>query len=179
MAEDPTDPTDPRRLLVWALPAFHAALLVALLVAGLYATGRAGEVLGSLETWIGVLAYLYLWAVTWWTNRRWLAAVGESFLRGRPPARPVLRSALRWGAATGLGVFAAPFLVAVAFFLAGGGLGAIPFLALAAAVGAALSLAIGGLVGGLFAGLDLLLLRASDVLLVEPTRDDRGPAVED
>lgn len=150
-----------RGLLAWGLAGFHASFLVATLVTGLYLAGAAGDLLAGLDTRVGLALYGYLWAATWWTNRRWLAAV--DLVDDRTGA--VLRAATRWGAVTGLLLFVGPLAVASAFVVSGGGLGAIPFVLLGGVVGAILAAAVGALVGGLFAALDLLLLRASVVVV--------------
>ena len=156
---DPTDPTPP--LLWWSLAAFHAATLVALLVAVMYATGRAGDLLAGLDTSVGVAAYGYLWAVTWWTNRRWLAADGAGIVGGRPEPRATLLGAVRWGGVTGVLAFLPVAVVGLALLVGAGGVDALPFVLLGIASGTVLAVGVGGIVGGGLGALDLLLLRAA------------------
>lgn len=156
-----------RSLLVWTVASFNAALFVTVAVGLLYAVGGLGVRLGALDTSVGVAAYGYLWAVTWWTNRRWLDAAEPGLLSRRHDAVDVFVGALRWGAVAGVLVFA-PVFVAVAVLVGGNAdLAAIPFLALGAGIGGLLAAGLGGLVGGLLALVDLLLARASRAWLPE------------
>lgn len=160
MGEGPPGGNPPGTLLVWCLATFHAALLVSLLVGGLYLADVAGDVLAGLETAVGVASYLYLWAVTWWTNRRWLERVGPAVASGRPALRPAVGEAVKWGGFTGLLFFAGLLVV-------GGGVvifttpGAVLLVALAGLVGVVASFAVGAAVGALFAAVDVLLARAA------------------
>lgn len=163
---------EPSALLAWSLAGFHVALLVALLVAGLYLGGAAGDLLAGLDTVVGLALYGYLWAVTWWTNRRWIATTGL-VTTGRPTPGAVLGSAIQWGGATGLLFLVVPLAVVVGFLVVTGGLGALPFALLVVVIGGLLAAAIGAVVGGLLAGLDLVLLRASRLVVpaAAPDRD--------
>lgn len=145
-------------LLTWTFAAFHAALLVALVVAVLFALGLAGNQLNALDTSLGVVAYLYLWAVTWWTNRRVVEAVGWGLLTGSATRSDVLVEALKWGGVAGLLVFLPAFAVVVVLVVAQGGLEAVSFLLFAAVVGSVVAGGVGVLVGALSALLDLLLV---------------------
>jgi len=171
------DPSSAPGLLAWAVASFHAALLVALAVVALYLTGSAGGILAGLATWVGVVAYLYLWGVTWWTNRRVLSATGLG-LPGRSPTRAdVLVEASKWGGATGFLAFLPALVVGVVRFVAAGGLEAVPIVAIGAAVGSVLSVGVGVLVGAGFGLLDLLLVRAARRWLPqEDARSAAGPA---
>lgn len=154
----------PPPLLGWCLAGFHVALLVSLALTGLYLAGAAGELLAGLETVVGLALYGYLWAVTWWTNRRWLATAGL-VASHRPDRRVVLAEAVKWGGATGVLFLAAPLVVAAAFLVVGNGPDVLPFVGLVALVGTLLAATTGAVVGGLLATLDLLLVRASRVVL--------------
>lgn len=155
------DSSDSDGLLTWGLASFHTALLVALVLGGLYAAGVAGELLTGLDTWIGIVAYLYLWAVTWWTNRRLLSRIEGDLVTERPGASALLAEAMKWGALAGLLVFLPALLVGIVLFVGAGGLGAVPFLLVGGAIGATLATGIGVVVGVLFVLLDLLLVRAA------------------
>jgi|GEM_PF-1940404 len=160
MAE--AEPTaDDQSLLVWTVASVNAALLVAVGVGLLYAAGGLGDRLAGLGTSVGVLAYGYLWGVTWWTNRRWLDALEPGLLSTDTTAVAVSVGALRWGAVAGVLVFA-PAFVAVAVLVGGNaGLGALPFLALGAGIGALVAAGVGAIVGGILGLLDVVFVRAS------------------
>ncbi|NEU56811.1 hypothetical protein [Halorussus sp. MSC15.2] len=156
VADDPLVDDDP--LVVWALASFHVAALVAVLVVGLYTAGSLGDLLGGLDTVVGLALYLALWASTWWTTRRVLGAVADAGTDAS--ALTVVGAGGRWGGVNGvcflwvlLFVAAVPgadvTLAGVLYFLAFGGIGSI------------LALGVGGIVGVLFAVLDLALFRAA------------------
>lgn len=157
--QEPENPSTPP-LLVWALAAFHAALLVAVAVAGLYAAGVAGDALAGLDTAVGAAAYLYLWAVTWWTNRSMLHGLEIDLLTGEPWMGDLGSMAAKWGAIAGVSVFLPVLLLGVVVLVGAGGLEALPFLAVGGAIGALLAAGLGVLVGVAFAAIDLTLIRA-------------------
>lgn len=167
---------DPPALAAWAFATFHAALLVAVVVAVLYLAGIAGDRLAALDTSVGVVAYLYLWGVAWWTNRRVLAATGLGLPGGSASPTGVLVEATKWGGVAGFLAFLPLLAIGLALFVGAGGLGAIPFVLVGAAVGSVLAAGLGVLVGGGFALLDLLLLRAARAWLPpEPAVPPTGP----
>lgn len=160
-------------LLVWTVASANAALLVAIAVGLLYAVGGLGDRLAALDTSIGVVAYGYLWGVTWWTNRRWLDAVDPVLLFGAGNAVDLTVGALRWGAVAGVLVFV-PAFVAVAVLVGGNaGLAAAPFLLLGAGIGGLLAAGVGAVVGGVLALVDLLLGRTGRAWL--PDAEPVGP----
>lgn len=138
----------------WAFATFHAAALVVALVVVAHVTGPLGDLLGGLDTLVGLALFVVLWATTWWTNRRWLAGVrlrvGE-----RPPTRALVSGGLRWGGANGVLFLWSVFLLAV---LPAFGFQVVP-LAIIATAGTVLATVVGALLGGLFAALDAALLR--------------------
>lgn len=155
----------PDPLVAWALGAFHAALLVAVLVALGHAADALGE-LGDLNTAVGLALYLVLWVLSWGVGRRVLAEVPAS-----QAAEPDgLSRALRWGAlggaATGAGFLLVTVLVAfVPRALIGGEIVVVAYISL---LGAVVAAAVGTVVGGLFALLDVALIRVAG-RLAEPT----------
>lgn len=62
-------------LIVWSLGAFHAATLVAVLVALGHTAGALGDLLGGLNTVVGLALYLFLWGLSWGATRSVLARV--------------------------------------------------------------------------------------------------------
>ena len=155
-------------LLVWALAAFHAALLVAIVVGALIFAGVAGNQLAALDTSVGVVAYGYLWAIAWWTNRRMLESAGPGLVDGSSAPTDVVVEAMRTGGLTGLLVFFPALVVGVVFLLAATGLEAVPFLLVAGAVGTTVAAGVGVVVGAAFALLDLLLVRAALAWMPHP-----------
>jgi len=139
-------------LLRWTLASFHTATLLVAPLALLHAVGALGSLLQGVHTATGLSLYLALWALTWWTNGRWLDAT--RLVGVRETAVP----AATWGAATGFG-FLLALLVAVAVVL--------PeplFVAVLALVGAPVSAVVGAAVGVGFAALDLLIVAAGERL---------------
>lgn len=149
------------RLVAWGLGAFHTALLVVLVVGSLYAVGAVGDLLDTLATSIGVVAYLYLWAVVWWTNRRWLDEGGSGLVDDVTEPDEVVGSALKWGGFAGALVFLPQLLIVAAFVLTSGSLAVFGFLIVAGVIGVGVAFGVGALVGAAFALLDLLLLRVA------------------
>lgn len=145
-------PADP--LVTWAFATFHAATLVVALVVVAHVTGPLGDLLGGLDTLVGLALFVVLWATTWWTNRRWLAAVGLR-VGEQPPTRALVFGGLLWGGANGVLFFWGVYLLAV---LPTFGLLVVPLVIIATA-GTVLATVVGALVGGLFAVLDAALLR--------------------
>ncbi|WP_251342117.1 hypothetical protein [Haloplanus halophilus] len=135
-------------LLAWTLASFHAATLVVGPVLLLYAVDALGSLLQGVRTVTGLGLYLALWVLTWWTNRRWLAATDLRGLRG------TVVPGATWGAITGVG-FLLVLLVAVGVIVRE------PLLVAALAVGGMpVSALVGALAGAGFAVLDLLIVEA-------------------
>lgn len=143
-------------LVAWSLATFHTALLVALLVTGLYLVGPLGDILSGLETAVGLALYVCLWAATWWTTRRWLAGLGED-----ADLLATVGTGGKWGGVDGVLFFWAIFAIAIVPTL-GFHVGAIPFFLLALAVGSVLALGIGGFVGCIFGLLDAAVFRVAN-----------------
>ena len=154
-------------LFSFAVGSFHAALLVALGVAGLHLSGAAGDLLGGVGTLPGAVAYLALWVLTVWTTDRALTASGVTPVEGVPDRRRALRAALTWGAVTGGVFFAALFVVVLVAALVVVGPEALTLVLIGGAVGSVFALVVGALVGGLFALADVGLLRVAVALTGE------------
>lgn len=152
---------DPSSLFVWATGSFHAALLVAVLVAALHWSGSAGDLLAGVGTLPGALAYLYLWGVTLATTRKALNASGVTAAGSVADGRNALWAALRWGGATGIGFFAALFVVVAGLLLVNVGIGAVPAVFVVGLVGGLLAALVGAVVGAVLAAVDLAMLRAA------------------
>ncbi|WP_162224216.1 hypothetical protein [Halorussus salinus] len=162
-------------LVVWALASFHTAALTALLVGALYLSGALGDLLGGLDTLVGLGLYLGLWATTWWTTRRAFAAIGAAGRDG-----PVSRSVLVGTGGKWAGVDGVLFLwllvgVVVASSVSVGSATVEGALYLLAFVGVAtlLAFAVGAVVGLLFAALDLAAFRIAGSLTASARRERR------
>jgi hypothetical protein len=135
-------------LLAWGLASFHAAalLVVPLWLAHVVAPAAVGDLLGGLDTRVGLGLFLVLWGSTWWSNRRYLAAC--AFV----DVSKTLTMGAKWGAVTGL-----PLLGCVV-------LGVLvatnpTFAALLLVTGALVAPLVGAVVGVVFAGVDVVLAR--------------------
>lgn len=173
--DPPSWPRDRPDLFAWAVGSFHAAVLVAAAVAALHGVDAAGDVLASVGTLSGAVAYLYLWALAVWTAGRGLAAGGVT-PAGAPDTRAAIVAATAWGAVTGLGVFV-PGLVLVGGLLLGGvGVEAVPAVVIVGTVGAAIAAALGAVVAAILASLDLAALRTAAALADGPPTTGNSPA---
>lgn len=153
-----------RGLMEWSLAAFHAGFLVAGLVALLYATGGLGELLGGLNTLLGLGLFGVFWLTTWWTTRR--AARGVAWVALE---RPVALAGLVWRVAVWAGVNGVLFVLALLGFvgvyalatiLAGRGSAGdtLSVFAFSGAIALAVAFVAGAVVGLLFALIDGALL---------------------
>ena len=151
-----TDTAGVDALSAWALASFHAAvlLLVPLALAHAVAPGAVGDLLGGLDTLVGVALYLVLWGSTWWSNRRYLAACEFRDTSG------TLKSGARWGAVTGLPLLGC-LVVAVLVFTNP------VFAALVLVAGGLVAPLVGAVVGALLAGVDVALDRVAASMLSE------------
>lgn len=143
------DSSHPDSLLVWCLASFHTGLFVLIPVTVAHSTGALGDFLGGLSTLVGLALYLWLWAITWWTNRRFLTTASLT------ADRTALIAAVKWGGVNGVAFFLG--LVAV---LAGVSFD-VAFIVFAGVIGSVLAALVGAIVGGLFLGFDLLLFRVA------------------
>lgn len=134
----------------WTLATLHATLFVLLPLVVLLPGGGLGDLLGGLDTVVGLGLLCYLWLVLWLATRRALAAADPLTLRS------ALRAGVVWGAAAGVG-FVGPILLLAGGFvsLTSGNLFFLPFVA---GIGSLVACVVGALLGALFAALDLGLL---------------------
>lgn len=147
---------EPDALIAWSLGAFHAATLVAVLVALGHTAGALGDLLGGLNTVVGLALYLLLWGLSWGATRAVLARVPPAVIETGGTG-----AAVAWGALGGAGAGAAFLvglvLVAVAPAILGSGEPlAVVFIL---SIGATAAAVVGAAVGGLFALLDVALFR--------------------
>jgi hypothetical protein len=160
MAESDTDP-----LLVATLATLHTVLLVVVGVLGLLATGAAGDLLGGLDTLVGVLLFGALWGVVALTHRRLFGRVdlaGTSLVG-------LLRPAVVHGALTGWLFFLVLFLLVATAFATSGGFASLgdllTSLSIVLGAGSVLSLLVGAAVGVVGAVVDRALVRAVGLAL--------------
>lgn len=159
------DGADP--LVAWCLGAFHAAGLVAVAIWLLHAGGSLGNLLGGLNTAVGLVLYTVLWALSWVTTRMVLARID---VRGSPV------DAVVWGALGGAGTGVAFLLVVVVPVVIANLLtdpGILEVLPFVLGAGGTVALLVGTVLGGLFAVVDLALIRIADVVSVGGDVDER------
>lgn len=157
-------PFVPPRDLAWALGAFHAALLMVLLVVLAHETADLGGILDSIGTARGLLVYAALLASTWWTASRALRSAGPE-----PPPNVAVGAGIAWGGANGV-----MFLAALVAIVVAPNIDAFePALVLVLGFFTAGAAAVGGFAGGLFALLDWGLMRAAAALTRERSASRR------
>jgi hypothetical protein len=135
-------------LLGWSLASFHAAVVLVVPLTAVHAVApdALGDLLGGLDTSVGVALYLVLWGSTWWSNRRYLAASGFDDARG------TVGAGAKWGAVTGLPLLGC--VVLAVFVLVNP-----VFAAVLLAVGGVVAALVGAVVGATLAGVDVALDR--------------------
>jgi len=140
-------------LLAFALATFHASLFLLAFLLFLYWQDVLRHVLPGLNTLLGLVLFMVLWACTWYTTRRALRDLeADDALLGR---------AARWGGVNGvlfLLTLAAGQLVATVVLAPQALPGALLFSAFLAVVGSIVAFGIGGVVGLVLASIDLALL---------------------
>lgn len=167
LADDP--------LVVWALASFHTATLTALLVGALYLSGALGDLLGGLDTLIGLGLYLGLWATTWWTTRRAFAAIGKAGRDGPVSRSVLLGSGGKWAGVDGvlfLWLLVGAFVASSVSVGSATVEGALYFLAFVG-IATLLAFAVGAVVGLLFAALDLAAFRVAGAVVADAGRKCR------
>lgn len=167
----------PTALLDLALATFHTTLFFALLIFIGYVSGALGNLLASLNTFIGLALYALLWATTWWTTRRARQGLNWNSLADSLVTSKLIVKSLLWGGLNGLLVFLVLFafylvkFVGLALFsdlagfavqgppaLVAGAFQIIAYSLLALAAGSTFAFVIGGLVGLVFAVLDRIMI---------------------
>ncbi|WP_255196425.1 hypothetical protein [Halorarius litoreus] len=137
----------------WTFATFHTGLLVLLAVWLIHLSDALRDLLGGLDTLVGLALYAVLWGIVW-------LATGRAFDAAPPTessTRRLLQRGAVYGALTGVG-FLLVVLVGgfVAALLLGGQVLSVLIFAFIGAVVAAI---IGGVIGVGFALLDRSLLR--------------------
>lgn len=155
-AQAETDRDEPDRLVAWSLGAFHAATLVAVLVALGHTAGVLGGLLADLNTVVGLALYVLLWLLSWRATRAVLSRVTPATIETGATGE-----AIAWGAVGGAGTGVAvlvgiALVVVVPVIRRGGDVLSFGFILLVGGIVAAI---IGAVVGGLFAVLDIAFFR--------------------
>lgn len=154
--EPESEPDEPDQLVVWSLGAFHAAALVAILVALGHTAGALGDILGGLNTVVGLALYLFLWGLSWGATRGVLARVPPATIETGGAG-----AAVAWGALGGAGTGAA-FLVSVVLVAVAPGIlsrGEPLAVVTILSIGGFVAAVVGATIGGLFALVDVALFR--------------------
>ena len=153
-ANGSADGRDVDTLLVWALASFHAAafLVVPLALAHAIAPEAVGDLLGGLDTLVGIALYLVLWGSTWLSNRRYVAATDFA-----DPWR-TFRAGARYGTVTGLPLLACVVL-AVAVVVNP------VFAGVLLVAGVIVAPLVGAVIGSVLAAVDLAVDRLAGVML--------------
>ncbi|WP_224333721.1 hypothetical protein [Haloprofundus halobius] len=144
-------------LAVWGLATFHVTVLVVVLVVALHLAGPLGEFLSGLNTAIGLGVFAYLWALTWWTNRR---ALGDAWRGDGFDPRAAATRATLWGGVTGVLFLLAPFALFLVLLVAQGA-SVLAVLAIGL-LGALVAALVGAVIGGAFGVVDVVLFRVVD-----------------
>lgn len=156
MADTEAEHDEPDQLIAWSLGAFHAATLVAVLVVLGHTAGALGNLLGGLNTVVGLALYLLLWGLSWSATRRVLARVPPATIKTGGAGAAVAWGALG-GAGAGMAFLVGVVLVAIIPTLLGG---IEPLsVVLILLIGGTVAAVVGAIVGGLFALVDVALFR--------------------
>jgi hypothetical protein len=158
----------------WALGTLHATLFVLAIVVSAFRAGGLDDLLGGLNTLLGLGLYGGLWMLTWWTTTRAVAGVDWRQVTAEDTGKLLLRG-LRWGGATGVLVLLAVAVLLLANAMVGGiqggGAGTDALVGIAVAsttgllIGSLVAFVLGGVVGVAFALIDVAALLACRRLL--------------
>src|SRR5688572_7759032 len=85
------EPARGAQLLGWALGTMHTGLFVLAIVVPVYRAGGLDDVLGGLNSLLGLGLYGVLWAVTWWSTTRAVAGIDWHHLTAGDSGDLVLR----------------------------------------------------------------------------------------
>lgn len=154
------------RLMTWTFATFNTVTFVLAFMIPSYASGGLSDVLPALSTTVGVVIFLYLWALVGVATR--FAFTRINLLTDS------VRRILVWATATGA-------VVGMAFLMGtvlGGGIpsalqGSVDFttVTLVVAIGTPIAGVVGGVVGLLAGALDLVLLTAAERVRPKSRRD--------
>lgn len=147
---------DESGLPAWALGTWHAAFLLVAFIAVAHATGSAGGLTADIGTLPGILAFAWLWAISWWTARGVLRA--SSWGRDQVVAHVGMHGAAA-GAVFVLGLGIAVVLHAALQEGDPEALIGLPFVLTAAGVASVP----GAVVAWILLGIDVLLARGIDL----------------
>jgi hypothetical protein len=159
-------------IIGWALGTMHTALFVLALIVPLYGAGGLDDLLGGLNTLLGLGLYGLLWMLTWWSTSRAVAGIDWNQLTARDTGNLVLRG-LRWGGTTGVLFLLALAMLTLVIVVANAAAGRIPggdpsgfLVGVAAAsttgllLGMIVAFVLGAVVGATLALLDAMVLLA-------------------
>jgi hypothetical protein len=149
---------DPDALRAWTFATFHTAGVVVVGVLALHATGTLGDALAGLDTATGLVVYGALWATTWATNRRVLAAASPD-----GAVRSLLVAGAGWGAVTGVAFLLelVALLVVARLVTVGAAVPFQPELLVLLGVVVVAAAVVGGVVGTALAAVDAGAARAA------------------
>lgn len=146
-------------LVRWAIGSFHAAAFVLVAVLVVHLTGDLGGTLAAGGTTPGLLAYGFLWLVSWALAGRALQAV-DMYVDGGLRSVPwLLGIGGCYGALTGLAV-ASPIVLLFVYGTVAGGLTQLGSSVLLIGIVALIAATIGALVGVVLAVVDFCVLWA-------------------
>lgn len=146
-----TADSDPvARALAWVTATYHTAFFVLLPLALVHVFGDLGDLVGALNTFVGVGLYVTLWGLAWWTHRDAVAGASAALADRDARAWAPPNMGVVHGAAIGAGF---TLVGGIALTVASGALLLLVFTAVAALFAAFF----GAIVGFAFALLDSAL----------------------
>jgi hypothetical protein len=163
-----------RTLTAWALATFDLTLVVLLAVLAAHASGALGDLLGGLNTVLGVALFAYLWVLVSLAVR-WALAAGSI---GETRLRTLALRGLAAGAATGVAFLLGVVLVAVVPRVVTTRLEPLS-AALITLFGVAFAAPIGALLGLSVGLLDVALYRIAGYAVPTSARDSAAAATPD
>ena len=148
-------------LIAWCLAAFQTAVLLSILLLGLFLGGNAGSSLDDLGPLAGSTLFAMLWLTTWYCTSEGLRRLG--LRRALEQPLRVLPSAQLWGGINGVFVWLMLLVATLAVTaITGEGQGSLTgflvALILFGSVGAVVAFIIGSAVGLMFGVVELILL---------------------
>ena len=155
-------------LVIFTLGTFHAAVLIAVLVAVLYANGGLASLLSGLSTIAGLALFGALWLTTVWsTNRTLRGAFTVAPWTSVPVDTLIARAAWRGGVNGVMFLACVGLILAISAAFNGDlAIGVIGYgFVIFATVGAAVAFVVGFVAALLFACIDLALVTATRAIL--------------